>query len=51
VIDLGPEGGEAGGFMIAEGSPESLILHRESKTGRALRDAGSTQQPTPVHRK
>lgn len=37
VIDLGPEGGEAGGRLIAEGSPEQVANVNESFTGRYLR--------------
>ena len=36
VIDLGPEGGEAGGRIVAEGTPEEVAKHPESHTGRAL---------------
>jgi excinuclease ABC subunit A len=36
VIDLGPEGGEAGGQIIAEGRPEQLVKHAASVTGRCL---------------
>ena len=38
VIDLGPEGGRMGGFIVAEGTPEALAAHPESHTGRFLRD-------------
>ena len=38
VIDLGPEGGRRGGFIVAEGTPEALAAHPESHTGRFLRD-------------
>jgi excinuclease ABC subunit A len=40
VIDLGPEGGAKGGFVIAEGTPEQLKNHPDSKTGMALVDSG-----------
>ena len=36
VIDLGPEGGEAGGRIVVEGTPEEVARHPESHTGRAL---------------
>jgi excinuclease ABC subunit A len=36
VIDLGPEGGEAGGRIVAEGPPEAIARARDSHTGRAL---------------
>ena len=38
LIDLGPEGGEAGGEIVACGTPEDLLLHPTSHTGKALRD-------------
>ncbi len=36
VIDLGPEGGEAGGRIVAEGTPEEVARCPESHTGRFL---------------
>jgi excinuclease ABC subunit A len=36
VIDLGPEAGEAGGEIVAEGTPEEVARHPASHTGRAL---------------
>jgi excinuclease ABC subunit A len=36
LIDLGPEGGEAGGEIIAQGTPAELRRHARSHTGRAL---------------
>ena len=36
VIDLGPEGGEQGGHIVFEGTPEMLMKCRESYTGRYL---------------
>jgi excinuclease ABC subunit A len=38
VIDLGPEGGEAGGTIVAEGTPEMVARSKRSHTGRFLRD-------------
>ncbi len=39
VIDLGPEGGEAGGYLVAEGTPETICAIDRSITGRYLRAA------------
>ncbi len=39
IIDLGPEGGEEGGRVVAEGSPETVARCRKSYTGQALRAA------------
>jgi len=36
VIDLGPEGGAAGGRIVAQGTPEAVAKNRESFTGRFL---------------
>ncbi len=38
VIDLGPEGGQAGGRIIAEGTPEQIARKRRSHTGRYLKE-------------
>jgi len=37
IIDLGPEGGDAGGRIVAEGTPEEIARRRRSYTGRFLR--------------
>jgi excinuclease ABC subunit A len=37
LIDLGPEGGEKGGYVIAVGTPERLAADKESATGQYLR--------------
>jgi excinuclease ABC subunit A len=36
VIDLGPEGGEAGGEIVAEGPPEAIVQTPGSYTGKFL---------------
>ncbi len=36
IIDLGPEGGDAGGTVVAEGTPEQITTVRKSYTGRVL---------------
>jgi excinuclease ABC subunit A len=36
IIDLGPEGGAAGGLVVAEGTPEQVALNPASHTGRFL---------------
>jgi excinuclease ABC subunit A len=36
IIDLGPEGGEEGGYVVFEGKPEDLVKCKESYTGRFL---------------
>ncbi|MCU4926282.1 excinuclease ABC subunit UvrA [Halobacteria archaeon AArc-dxtr1] len=38
VIDLGPEGGENGGQIVATGTPEEIAAHNVSYTGQYLRD-------------
>jgi len=38
IIDLGPEGGEHGGRLVATGTPEEVARTEESYTGRYLRD-------------
>jgi excinuclease ABC subunit A len=37
VVDLGPEGGQGGGRIVAEGTPEQIMRARKSHTGEALR--------------
>ncbi|HEX4986099.1 MAG TPA: excinuclease ABC subunit UvrA [Burkholderiales bacterium] len=38
IVDLGPEGGEAGGEIVAEGTPAQIKADRKSHTGAALRE-------------
>jgi excinuclease ABC subunit A len=37
IIDLGPEGGEKGGFLVARGTPEEIAQNRESVTAHYLK--------------
>ena len=37
VIDLGPEAGEEGGYVIASGTPEEIMKEKRSHTGKALK--------------
>jgi len=42
IIDLGPEGGDAGGTVVAAGSPEQLAKVRKSYTGQFLKEKLNT---------
>ena len=44
IIDLGPEGGESGGRVLAVGTPEQVAHVKESHTGRYLKDALSSHK-------
>jgi excinuclease ABC subunit A len=37
IIDVGPEGGEAGGYIVAAGTPEEVAGIEDNHTGRYLR--------------
>ena len=52
VIDLGPEGGAAGGEIVAEGTPEQVAQSVGSYTGKFLRDLlpRPNGQPRPTER-
>jgi excinuclease ABC subunit A len=51
VIDLGPEGGAAGGRIIAQGSPEELSCIEPSATGRFLADRFAAERGRPLRSK
>jgi excinuclease ABC subunit A len=36
IIDLGPEGGDKGGYIVAQGTPEQVAVHKKSYTGYYL---------------
>ena len=38
IIDLGPEGGELGGYILAIGTPEEIVKNKESITAKYLKD-------------
>ena len=38
IIDLGPEGGENGGHLVAFGTPEAVVKVKASETGRYLKE-------------
>jgi len=42
IVDLGPEGGDAGGCIVAQGTPEEVVDVPESYTGHFLRDMLAT---------
>jgi excinuclease ABC subunit A len=48
LIDLGPEGGEAGGEVVATGTPEEVASIDASYTGQFLRDL---LEPAPAPRR
>jgi excinuclease ABC subunit A len=47
LVDLGPEGGEGGGTVVAEGDPRSIAAHPTSHTGRALREYDAALASVP----
>jgi len=48
IIDLGPEGGELGGEVVAVGTPEQLAKHEKSYTGQALRKVLEEKQVVEI---
>jgi len=50
VIDLGPEGGAAGGDLVAAGTPEEIARTPASHTGRYLRHALGMGREVPARR-
>ena len=45
IVDLGPEGGEAGGEVVAAGTPEQVAEVEGSFTGQFLREVLPTRKP------
>jgi excinuclease ABC subunit A len=48
VLDLGPEGGEGGGRIVASGTPEEIAANPESHTGRFLQPILARHAPVAV---
>ena len=48
VIDLGPEGEEAGGRIVAVGTPEQVAQHDQSATGKFLADLLLQERGRPI---
>jgi excinuclease ABC subunit A len=42
IIDLGPEGGDEGGYIVAEGTPPEIVKNKKSYTGRYLKQTLNT---------
>ena len=51
IIDMGPEGGEEGGSLMAAGTPEEIAAVDSSYTGRFLRGLTKPAKPKPAARK
>jgi excinuclease ABC subunit A len=45
ILDFGPEGGDGGGRIVAEGTPEAIAREPASWTGRYLADLLARQAP------
>jgi len=48
IVDLGPEGGEAGGALVCEGTPAQVMRHETSHTGKALREYENAFLQEPI---
>lgn len=49
VLDLGPEGGDDGGYLIAEGTPEDIVACKQSYTGQYLKELLGPAKPKKIH--
>jgi excinuclease ABC subunit A len=45
IVDLGPEGGDEGGCVVATGTPEDIVQHPDSHTGRFLAEVLDARLP------
>ena len=37
IVDVGPEGGDGGGTIVAQGTPEEVVKNKKSFTGKYLK--------------
>jgi excinuclease ABC subunit A len=51
ILDLGPEGGDGGGRIVAEGTPEDIVANPQSYTGRFLAPLLQSAKPQRVRRR
>ena len=51
IVDLGPEGGDGGGRVVADGTPDEVAAVAESYTGQFLRRALGPAPAQPAHRR
>ncbi|MEP0564508.1 MAG: hypothetical protein ABJC64_08925, partial [Paracoccaceae bacterium] len=52
IIDIGPEGGDGGGQIVAEGTPEEIAKVKKSYTGHYLADMlGETKKPAKAKKR
>ncbi len=51
IVDLGPEGGDGGGTIVAQGTPEAVAAVEASHTGRYLRRVLGARQTAPARKR
>jgi excinuclease ABC subunit A len=51
ILDLGPEGGDGGGRIVAEGTPEDIVMNPDSHTGRFLAPLMRAAEPVKKARR
>jgi excinuclease ABC subunit A len=49
IIDLGPEGGEKGGYIVGEGTVEEIMKNKQSWTGKYLKEYLSERPMKPAN--
>ncbi|MEG1644140.1 MAG: hypothetical protein RR293_08370, partial [Bacteroidales bacterium] len=48
IIDLGPDGGDKGGYLVCAGTPEEVALCKESYTGNFIAEKLKGTEPEPI---